>query len=62
MDDMKKPMDAAEKAAREEAAEMKTQKKTEAAYNAASKTPPARSKTGSDAGESGKKWNDMFPK
>jgi hypothetical protein len=59
--------DSATRAARAEAAEMKLSEANERAYNASMTTTPMRSKSpstksGVNAGESGKSWDEVFGK
>ena len=56
----KKPS-ALEQELMQEAADTKMRAAAEKAYNKASTVAP-RPKTGTDAGEAGKPWNEMFPK
>ena len=59
--------DSATRAARAEAAEMKLSQANEKAYNASMTTTPMRTKqpgttSGTNAGESGKSWDEIFGK
>lgn len=55
-------MDKAEKKAREEAAEMRTQRKTDDAYRKSLTSTEERPKDGVNKGEMGKKWEETFKK